>query len=222
MTSLAAIKVYVVKFLIFLPVQHLSHQNPITWNRNCEGRCKKNKIITKRNSIRRDNEFSVWNFDGRFVFGDIIEATEDFDIKYCFGTGGYGSVYIAQLTSSKVIALKKLHHWENEEPASTRSFQNEVDILYPKGSLFRVLHNDNEAIELDWAKRLKVIKELEAFVADFGMTMHLYCDSSNLTLLAGTYGYGAPDKLFRTPMQKPFHEISISELRNQEMYFIEK
>lgn len=39
--------------------------------------------------------------------------------------------------------------------------------------------------------------ELEAFVADFGMTMHLYCDSSNLTLLAGTYGYGAPDKLFR-------------------------
>ncbi|KAK9183239.1 hypothetical protein WN944_026389 [Citrus x changshan-huyou] len=66
-----------------------------------------------------------------------------------------------------------------------------------RGSLFRVLHNDNEAIELDWAKRLKVIKELEAFVADFGMTMHLYCDSSNLTLLAGTYGYGAPDKLFR-------------------------
>lgn len=35
--------------------------------------------------------------------------------------------------------------------------------------------------------------ELEAFVADFGMTRHLYCDSSNLTLLAGTYGYGAPD-----------------------------
>lgn len=66
------------------------------------------------------------------MFGDIIEATEDFDIKYCFGTGGYGSVYITQLTSSKVIALKKLHHWENEEPASTRSFQNEVDILYPK------------------------------------------------------------------------------------------
>lgn len=26
----------------------------------------------------------------------------------------------------------------------------------------------------------------------------------------------------RTPMQKPFHEISISELRNQEMYFTEK
>lgn len=66
------------------------------------------------------------------MFEDIIEATEDFDIKYCIGTGGYGSVYKAQLTSSKVIALKKLHHWENEEPASTRSFQNEVDILYPK------------------------------------------------------------------------------------------
>ncbi|MBA0739355.1 hypothetical protein Gogos_012635, partial [Gossypium gossypioides] len=39
--------------------------------------------------------FSIWNFDGKIAFEDIIKATEDFDIKYCIGTGCYGSVYRA-------------------------------------------------------------------------------------------------------------------------------
>ncbi|RVW71669.1 Leucine-rich repeat protein 1 [Vitis vinifera] len=54
---------------------------------------------------------------------DIIQATEDFDIKYCIGTGGYGSVYRAQLPSGKVVALKKLHGWEREDPTYLKSFE---------------------------------------------------------------------------------------------------
>ena len=44
------------------------------------------------------------------------KQTEDFDMKYCIGVGGYGSVYRAGLASSKTVALKKLHIWESNDP----------------------------------------------------------------------------------------------------------
>ncbi|MBA0683334.1 hypothetical protein Goari_025001, partial [Gossypium aridum] len=64
--------------------------------------------------IKNRDLFSIWNFDGNVAFEDITKATEDFDIKYCIGTGGYGSVYRAVLPSGKVVALKKLHRLEAE------------------------------------------------------------------------------------------------------------
>ncbi|MFQ6630678.1 hypothetical protein Gotur_008981 [Gossypium turneri] len=70
--------------------------------------------------------FSIWNFDGKIAFEDIIKATEDFDIKYCIGTGGYGSFYRVGLPSGKVIALKKLHRLEAEQPAYDTSFLLEL------------------------------------------------------------------------------------------------
>ena len=96
-----------------------------------------------------------------------------------------------------------------------------------KGSLFIVLSNDVEAKELNWKKRVNIIKEvahalsylhhnciptivhrdlttnnillnleLQAFVANFGITRILSPNSSNLTTLAGTYGYIAPCEYF--------------------------
>ena len=73
--------------------------------------------------------FSIWNYDGKIAYKDIIEATKDFDIKYCIGTGGYGSVYNTQLPSGKVVALKNLHPFEVEDPTFDRSFKNEVKML---------------------------------------------------------------------------------------------
>ncbi|OMO58848.1 hypothetical protein COLO4_34359 [Corchorus olitorius] len=52
--------------------------------------------------------FSVWNFDEKIAYEDIIAATNDFNIYFCIGTDGYGSVYRAELPSDKVVALKKL------------------------------------------------------------------------------------------------------------------
>ncbi|KAL5854996.1 hypothetical protein ACOSQ4_004798 [Xanthoceras sorbifolium] len=196
--------------------------------------------------------FSIWNYDGRIVYEDIIKATQDFDIKFCIGIGSYGSVYKAQLPSGELFALKKLHSWEIDEPIFSKSFKNEICILseiqhrnivklydfclhhksmflvyqyIERGSLFCVLCNNDEAVELDWTKRVNVIKgvahalsylhhnctssivhrdissnnillnsQFEAFVADFGTTKLLHSDSSNNTILAGTYGYIAPKK----------------------------
>ncbi|KAL5738991.1 hypothetical protein ACOSQ2_028171 [Xanthoceras sorbifolium] len=216
--------------------------------RKCKKR--KSKPLARETKSTADT-FSVWNFDGKVVFEDIIKATEDFDIKYCIGTGGYGSVYKARLPNGKVFALKKLHNFEIEEPAFIRSFQNEARVLskirhrnivklygfclhkkcmfliyeyMAKGSLFCVLRYHNEAIKLDWSMRVNIIEsvahalsylhhsctpsivhrdissknillnsELKAFVADFGTAKLLHPDSSNLTLLAGTCGYIAPE-----------------------------
>jgi len=56
---------------------------------------------------RNGDLFCVWNYDGKIAFDDIIKATEDFDMRYCIGTGAYGSVYKAQLPCRKAVALNK-------------------------------------------------------------------------------------------------------------------
>ncbi|WJX75189.1 non-specific serine/threonine protein kinase [Trifolium repens] len=139
-----------------------------------------NKTTTKNGDL-----FCIWNYDGKIAHNDIIRATEDFDMRYCIGTGAYGSVYKAQLPSGKVVALKKLHGYEAEVSAFDESFRNEVKILseikhrhivklygfclhkrmmyliyhyMEKGSLFSVLYDDVEAVEFKWRKRVNIVK----------------------------------------------------------------
>ena len=135
--------------------------------------------------MKNGDLFSIWDYDGVISYQDIIQATDDFDIKYCIGIGGYGSVYKAQLPSDNVVALKKLHGWEIEDPTYLKSFENEVQILstiqhrnivklhgfflhnrcmflvykyMERGSLFCILKGDVEVVELDWIKRVNVVK----------------------------------------------------------------
>ncbi|XP_031281005.1 MDIS1-interacting receptor like kinase 2-like [Pistacia vera] len=214
---------------------------------------KDEKAKPETRATKARDVFSIWNYDGKIAFEEMIEATEDFDIKYCIGNGSHGSVYRAQLPNGRVIALKKLHSLEAEKTTILNNFQNEAHILsklrhqniiklygfclhkkgmfliykyMKRGSLFSVLRNNDEAIELDWSKRVNIVKniahalsylhhdctpsivhhdlpsnnillnsKLEAFVADFGLARLLHPDSSNRTILAGTYGYIAPGEV---------------------------
>ncbi|XP_059451358.1 probable leucine-rich repeat receptor-like protein kinase At1g35710 [Corylus avellana] len=214
-------------------------------------RRKAKKTRSESRETKNGDLFSIWNYDGHIAYEDIIQATEDFHIKHCIGTGGYGSVYKAALPNGKVIALKKLHRLEAENSTFDMSFRNEIKVLteirhrniiklhgfclhkrcmflvyeyMERGSLFCILNNDVEVVELDWTKRVNVIKciahalcylhheciptivhrditsnnillnsKLEAFVSDFGTAKLLDPDSSNQTLVAGTYGYVAPE-----------------------------
>ena len=72
--------------------------------------------------------FSIWNYDGKIAYQEIIKVTEDFNIRYCIGTCSYCSVYKAQLPSGKVVALKKLHCLEAKDPIFDMSFKNKVKI----------------------------------------------------------------------------------------------
>ena len=98
-----------------------------------------------------------------------------------------------------------------------------------RGSLYCMLSNEVEAVELDWVKRVNIVKnmahalsymhhdrtppiihrdissnnilldsKLEGFVSDFGTARLLDPDSSNQTLVVGTYGYIAPGKHIHT------------------------
>ncbi|XP_043709133.1 probable leucine-rich repeat receptor-like protein kinase At1g35710 [Telopea speciosissima] len=134
------------------------------------------------------NLFSVCNFDGKNLYQEIIKATEDFDAKYCIGMGGSGSVYKAKLSTNQVVAVKKLHQPlqdEYEEDAKKKTFSSEIRALtemrhrnivklygfcsvgqhsllvydyFERGSLAKVLENNELASELDWEKRIVVIK----------------------------------------------------------------
>ncbi|MBA0789577.1 hypothetical protein Gotri_000099 [Gossypium trilobum] len=135
------------------------------------------KSNVPNSNVRKNGDlFSIWNFDGRIAFEDIVEATEDFDIRYCIGIGGYGSVYKAQLPSGIIVSLKKLHRRDAEVPAFETSSKNEAKMLpeirhknivklyglclhnhcmfliyeyMAREILFFVLANYNKAVELD-------------------------------------------------------------------------
>ncbi|CAL5369912.1 unnamed protein product [Camellia sinensis] len=217
-----------------------------------QSKAKKNQSVAR--VVKSGDMCSIWNYDGKIAYEDIIMATNDFDNRYCIGTGGYGSIYKAQLPSGKVFALKKLHGFEAEDPTIDRSFRNEVQMLtnirhrnivklygfclhkrcmflvyeyMERGSLFCALRIDTEAIELGWTLRVNIVKaiahalsylhhdcippvvhrdissknillnsELDAFVSDFGIARLLHLNSSNQTVIAGTYGYIAPEHAF--------------------------
>ncbi|KAF2320922.1 hypothetical protein GH714_031928 [Hevea brasiliensis] len=115
---------------------------------------------TETKESRNGDVFSVWNYDGRIAFEDVIEATENFDIRCCIGTGGYGSVYKAQLPSGRVIALKKLHRMEAEEPSFDKCFKNESTHNEPESlDLFHLTNNTNKIGEYRLTPKSKLIRD---------------------------------------------------------------
>ncbi|XP_045831009.1 MDIS1-interacting receptor like kinase 2-like [Trifolium pratense] len=132
-----------------------------------------------------EDVFSIWSYDGKMVYENIIEATEDFDEKYLIGEGGSGLVYKANLASGQVVAVKKLHAEVESEMNNFTAFTNEVKALtqikhrnivklygfcsHPRhsfvvyeflegGSLDNVMRLDTQATTFDWKKRVNVVK----------------------------------------------------------------
>uniref|UniRef100_A0A0E0CLV3 non-specific serine/threonine protein kinase n=1 Tax=Oryza meridionalis TaxID=40149 RepID=A0A0E0CLV3_9ORYZ len=150
----------------------------VTWQRK-----KKKSEEQSENGARNTKVFSVWNFDGGDVCKRIFEATENFNGTHCIGMGGNGSVYRAQLPTGEIFAVKKIHMTEDDELI----FKREVDALtsirhrsivklfgycsaihvkflvyeyMDRGSLSRYLENHNTAIELDWMRRISIVKDV--------------------------------------------------------------
>ncbi|XP_039690376.1 MDIS1-interacting receptor like kinase 2 isoform X3 [Medicago truncatula] len=134
-----------------------------------------------------ENLFEIWSFDGKMVYENIIEATEDFDNKHLIGVGGHASVYKAELPTGQVVAVKKLHLLQNEEMSNMKAFTNEIHALteirhrnivklygfclhrlhsflvyefLEKGSVDIILKDNEQAAEFDWNKRVNIIKDI--------------------------------------------------------------
>ncbi|KAL5716367.1 non-specific serine/threonine protein kinase [Ranunculus cassubicifolius] len=131
--------------------------------------------------------FVAWNYDGKVVYEDIITATDGFDDKYCIGQGSYGSVYKVILSTGQVVAVKKFHPLQDGQVMNLKSFETEVNALtnlrhrnivklyafcsharhsflvyqyLERGSIAKALSNVDEASNLDWIKRIKIIKNV--------------------------------------------------------------
>nr|GEV94404.1 hypothetical protein [Tanacetum cinerariifolium] len=132
-----------------------------------------------------DDFFSISSFDGRAVHDEIVKATNDFHDAYCIGTGEYGVVYKAKLQPYNIVAVKKLH--SVSEKVDHAKFLNEVRALsnirhqyivklyrycfharhsffiyeyLEKGSLKSVFSADIIAKELDWLKRVNIVRAI--------------------------------------------------------------
>ncbi|XP_022764187.1 MDIS1-interacting receptor like kinase 2-like [Durio zibethinus] len=151
-------------------------------------------ILCQKNRTRKSESiepqlgefFTLWGCNGRILYENIIEATEDFSSNNYIGSGGYGTVYKAALPIGEVVAVKKLHQSEDSMTSNNlKAFESEIHALseirhrnivklygfcsHPKnsflvyefverGSLRKVLSNKDEAMELDWEKRINVVK----------------------------------------------------------------
>ncbi|KAL5166570.1 MDIS1-interacting receptor like kinase 2 [Glycine soja] len=131
------------------------------------------------------NLFAIWSFDGKIVYENIVEATEDFDNKHLIGVGGQGSVYKAKLHTGQILAVKKLHLVQNGELSNIKAFTSEIQALInirhrnivklygfcshsqssflvyeflEKGSIDKILKDDEQAIAFDWDPRINAIK----------------------------------------------------------------
>ncbi|KAM3681706.1 hypothetical protein ACB094_12G017500 [Castanea mollissima] len=135
---------------------------------------------------KSENPLLIWYFDGKTMFEDIVEASENFDDKYCIGVGGTAKVYKVEIPGTQVFAVKKLRSMaEGTETENIKSFTNEVAALtkirhrnivkllgfcfqevhsflvyefMERGSLVDMLCSEEGAKELDWTTRVRVVK----------------------------------------------------------------
>ncbi|KAL3845404.1 hypothetical protein ACJIZ3_002807 [Penstemon smallii] len=145
---------------------------------------RRKRVVEAGEIIQNNDLFTIWSFDGKMVYENIIEATEGFDAKHCIGVGGCGSVYRAALSDGRVVAIKKLHSIE-DRIENLNSFTNEIQALseirhhnivklygfcshtrysflvyefFAGGSLASILSTDDKAMEFGWMKRVCVVK----------------------------------------------------------------
>ncbi|KEH15981.1 LRR receptor-like kinase family protein [Medicago truncatula] len=151
--------------------------------------------------FQTENLFAIWSFDGKLVYENIVEATEEFDNKHLIGIGGHGSVYKAEFPTGQVVAVKKLHSLQNGETSNLKAFASEIQALteirhrnivklygycsHPlhsflvyefleKGSVDKILKDNDQAIKLNWNRRVNAIKG----VANALCYMHHNCSPS--------------------------------------------
>ncbi|KAJ3690078.1 hypothetical protein LUZ61_019242 [Rhynchospora tenuis] len=155
---------------------------------------KKREEKIEINSENKDVAKSFWERDGKFSFSDIVNATDNFNVVFCIGTGRFGCVYRAELSIGQVIAVKRIQAQDTEdvEDINKKSFENEIRALtevrhrnivkfhgfclsggymylvyeyLEKGSFSNVLYGSEGERELNWAMRVKVIRGIAQALA---------------------------------------------------------
>ncbi|XP_022752331.1 MDIS1-interacting receptor like kinase 2-like [Durio zibethinus] len=149
--------------------------------------------------------FTLWGYNGRILYENIIEATEDFSSNNCIGSGGYGAVYKAALPIGEVVAVKKLHQSEDSMISNNlKAFESEIhalseirhrNIVKLKGKFANGVKQQGRSNGVGLGEEANVVKE-------FGTVRLLKLDSSNWTSLVGTFGYIAPELAYTSKVDE--------------------
>jgi serine/threonine protein kinase len=143
-------------------------------------------MLKDKNTSKTENPFLIWYFNGKAVYKDILEASENFDDKYCIGVGASAKVYRVEIPGAQVLAVKKLSSQaEGIGTENIKSFTNELSALteirhrnivkllgfcfhevhtffiyefMERGSLADMLSSKEGVKELDWETRVRVVK----------------------------------------------------------------
>ncbi|KAL8522890.1 hypothetical protein ACS0TY_013010 [Phlomoides rotata] len=155
-------------------------------------------VILRRNGKKHaeDSESFSCAREEKLTYGEIMRATDNFNVEYSIGRGGSRTVYRADLPTRQTVAVKRLNISDlcNVPLANLYSFQNEI------GALTDVRHRNiiklygyiikKQALYLVYEY---VERKLKPCLLDFGTAKLLSSDSSNWTTAAETYGYMAPE-----------------------------
>ena len=82
----------------------------------------KNPHTNQTNDVVKEKAFTISSFDGRTMYQEIIDATQNFDANFCMGKGGYGTIYKAKLISGNIVAVKKLQPLHDGEIEQQKEF----------------------------------------------------------------------------------------------------
>ncbi|KAM0917443.1 hypothetical protein ACQ4PT_009514 [Festuca glaucescens] len=172
--------------------------------------CKKKKSKAESvNNMQQTKLFVLWNFNGEDVYKKIIDATENFSDTHCIGTGGNGSVYRAQLPTGEIFAVKKINMNEDDELFNREIYalmhirHRNIAKLFgycsatqgrflvyeymDKGSLAESLKSKEATVELDWSRRLNIVRDVAHALSYvhhdcFAPIVHRDIKSSNILL----------------------------------------
>ncbi|KAK1307710.1 putative LRR receptor-like serine/threonine-protein kinase [Acorus calamus] len=148
---------------------------------------KRRRNREKDEGVIREGQNSIWTAEEKISYEDIIKATDNFDETHWIGSGGYGNVYKAKLSSGLGVAVKKLHPLEGEQGLNEKTFMSEIKALtelrhrnivkfygsclsprsmflvyeyVENGSLSAILRDGEAAMKLKWNERLSIIKDV--------------------------------------------------------------
>ncbi|KAK8275629.1 hypothetical protein V6Z12_D10G148700 [Gossypium hirsutum] len=169
-----------------------------------------------------------------FTSMEIEKATDYYNENRILGQGGQGTVYKGMLTDGSIVAIKKskMVEGKNFDEKKVKQFINEVIILsqvnhrnvvkllgccleaevpllvyefIPNGTLYNLIHSQNEEFPLTWEMRLRIGIEIanavfylhsaaSAKVSDFETSRSIALEQTHLTTrVQGTFGYMDPE-----------------------------
>ncbi|KAG2650165.1 hypothetical protein PVAP13_1NG148719 [Panicum virgatum] len=156
---------------------------------------RRRKFAEVKSKSKSEDMFSIWNFEGKIAFQDIVDATECFDEKYCIGSGEYGSVFKAELEGGSVYAIKLLHSMEDYTDEKT--FHAEIQVLTKVRHRCIVKlhgycsHSKCKFLVYDLIERGSLASNLRE--EQFAKDIDWHTCSSWSTIFGWTCGYTAPE-----------------------------